>query len=146
MSRREARKGAGGELEVAAIFAEHFPSAGIERAKRGRQLGQDLVRVPGSIVSVKRHEVLRIPAWVREADATGERLGVLPILAYRTNAGGACPGWRGDVPLEQLAKLLAAREALRELVAEVGRGSAAGQTAMTELLEWRPFVNAKDAL
>lgn len=108
MGAGERRKGARGEREVVALACRHFPDLGIQRAAGGtRQLSGDLVRVPGAVVSVKRHEVLRLPAWIREHDPLGAQLGLVPVIAYRTNAAGAVPEWRADLPLDDLFRLLA---------------------------------------
>lgn len=99
MSATERRKGANGEREVAAIFRD----AGIEcrREREGRQGADLLLDVPGYHVSVKRHETLRLPLWIREAEAAGD--GV-PIIAHRSNGGR----WYATLPLEDLACLVTA--------------------------------------
>ncbi len=107
MSRAERDKGARGEREVVAIFREYFPDETIQRATGGtRQLSGDLVRVPGALVSVKRHEVLRLPLWIREAGELAARPSEAVAIAYRTNHDGPVPYWRGDLPLRDLARLL----------------------------------------
>lgn len=101
MTAMERRKGAAGEREVVAIFRD----AGIEaRREREGRIGADLVLdVPGYHVSVKRHETLRLPLWIAEAEAAGD--GV-PIVAFRRSR----MPWYAAVPLDVLASLLAAAE------------------------------------
>lgn len=105
VSATERRKGARGELEVVSLFASYFPGYAIERAKGGPQAALDLVRVPGAAVSVKRHERLRLPEWIREADEAVDGLGLVPVVAYRSNR----TEWRGDLPLRDLARYMARR-------------------------------------
>jgi hypothetical protein len=104
MSASERRKGARGEREVVALFREFFPDEGVQRAAGGTaQESLDLIRVPGCAVSVKRHERLRLPEWIREADAEVYGLGLVPVVAYRTNG----MAWRADLPLRDLARFMA---------------------------------------
>lgn len=105
MSAAEREKGARGEREVVALFREFFPDAAVQRAAGGaRQESGDLVRVPGALVSVKRQETLRLPLWIRQADADADGLGLVPVVAYRTNR----MEWRGDLPLRDLARFIQA--------------------------------------
>ena len=108
MSRRERDKGVRGEREVVALFRETGVAPYAERAGIGTfQLSGDVIGLPGCIVSVKRHEVLRLPAWIREADALADGRELVPVVAYRTSQGGPVPEWRGDLPLRDLLRLLA---------------------------------------
>ena len=114
MSRMQRDKGARGEREVVALFRDFFPEAAVQRAAGGTgQESGDLVRVPQAFVSVKRQEILRLPLWIREAEAEVDGLGLVPVIAYRTNAGGPAPEWRGDLPLRDLARIMAEAEAGR---------------------------------
>lgn len=104
MGRRERDKGARGEREVVALYREVFPDEAVQRAAGGaRQESGDLVRVPGALVSVKRHETLRLPLWIREATADVAGLDLVPVIAYRRSN----EEWRGDLPLRELARLQA---------------------------------------
>jgi hypothetical protein len=101
------RKGVAGEREVVAVFREFDIGGRVERAGFGTfQLSGDLAGLPGCIVSVKRAEVLRLPLWIREADALADGTGDVPIVAYRTSAHGPVPRWRADLPLRDFARLL----------------------------------------
>jgi hypothetical protein len=114
VSRMQRDKGARGEREVVDVFRSYFPDAAVQRAAGGtEQQTGDLVRVPGAFVSVKRQELLRLPLWIREAEAEVDGLGLVPVIAYRTNQGGPCPEWRGDLPLCDLARLMAEAEVVR---------------------------------
>jgi hypothetical protein len=100
----ERRKGAEGEREVAAIFRDVMPDKAVQRAAGGaRQESGDLIRVPGALVSVKRHETLRLPLWTREAAELADPLGLVPIIAYRRSR----EAWRADLPLADLARYMA---------------------------------------
>jgi Holliday junction resolvase len=107
-------KGARGEREVVDVFRAYFPDLAVQRAAGGtEQQSGDLVRVPGAFVSVKRQEILRLPLWIREAEAEADGLGLVPVIAYRTNQGGPAPDWRGDLPLRDLGRIMADAELYR---------------------------------
>lgn len=103
MSASERNKGARGEREVVAIYRSFFPDERVQRAGGGAQETLDLIRVPGAVVSVKRQETLRLPLWIREADAAVDGLGLVPIIAFRSSR----MEWRADLPLRDLARLQA---------------------------------------
>jgi Holliday junction resolvase len=102
VSNSERRKGAAGELEVAAIFrAAGFdcyrtPNSG------GLRVKGDLAGTVPAHVEVKRQEVLRLPLWLRQAE-TDAPAGVTPVVAFRQSRGQ----WYAALPLDALAALMA---------------------------------------
>jgi hypothetical protein len=82
MSNSERRKGAAGELEVAAIFraagfdCDRTPNSG------GLRVKGDLAGTVPAHVEVKRQEVLRLPLWLRQARSDAP-IDVLPVVAFR---------------------------------------------------------------
>lgn len=101
MSATERRKGRRGEQEVALILRAHGIEADRTVHNSGVFLRGDLTGVEGYHVEVKRHETLRIPAWLRQAeDECGE---CVPVVAFRQNRSG----WYAAIPLHDLARLIA---------------------------------------
>ena len=50
--------------------------------------GCDLVGVPGMAIEVKRHAVLRVESWWKQAVSQAERIGgSIPVLLYRQDRG-----------------------------------------------------------
>ena len=50
--------------------------------------GCDLVGVPGVAIEVKRHAVLRVESWWKQAVSQAERIGgSIPVLLYRQDRG-----------------------------------------------------------
>lgn len=102
MSNSERRKGSNGELEVAAIFraagfdCDRVPNSG------GLRIKGDLAGSVPAHVEVKRCEVLRLPTWMRQAEADAPA-GVTPVVAYRRSH----ENWYAVLPLEHLAALMA---------------------------------------
>jgi hypothetical protein len=47
--------------------------------------GADCVGIPELAIEVKRHETLSIPGWWRQAINQADKLGRIPVLAYRQN-------------------------------------------------------------
>jgi hypothetical protein len=92
------RKGVDGEREVAAIWR-----------LAGYQV-QDLEGVGDHVVhlhngtrlheEVKRQERIRLPEWVRQAEAEAPR-GAIAVVAWRQNNGV----WRADLRLDALVEL-----------------------------------------
>jgi Holliday junction resolvase len=101
VSNSERRKGAGGELEVAAIFraagfdCDRTPNSG------GLRIKGDLAGTVPAHVEVKRQEVLRLPLWLRQAELDAPA-GVTPVVAFRQSRGQ----WYAALPLDRLAALL----------------------------------------
>jgi Holliday junction resolvase len=100
VSNSERRKGAEGEREVAAILraygltAERVPNSG------GLTMKGDLTGVLGYHFEVKRQETLRLPLWMRQAEAEA---GLdVPVVAYRQSHGR----WYAALPLGALAELI----------------------------------------
>jgi Holliday junction resolvase len=102
VSNSERRKGAGGELEVAAIFraagfdCDRTPNSG------GLRVKGDLAGTVPAHVEVKRQEVLRLPLWLKQA-AEDAPAGVTPVVAFRQSRGQ----WYAALPLEALAAIMA---------------------------------------
>lgn len=101
MSRAERDKGARGEREVAAVLRAHHLPAVRTPNSGGLTVRGDLTGVPGYHFEVKRQETLRLPLWIRQANAEAGTADV-PVVVWRTNRGP----WRADLPLHALAKLL----------------------------------------
>lgn len=101
MSRAERDKGARAEREVASLFRQagfdcnRTPNSGALR------ISGDLYGDIPAHVEVKRQETLRIPLWLRQAEADAPA-GVLPLVAFRQNQGQ----WYGVLPLRALVSLL----------------------------------------
>src|SRR3954453_8540925 len=97
----ERRKGAAGELEVAAIFraagfdCDRTPNSG---GLRGKGALAGTVPAP---VEVKRQEPLRLPLWIAQAEADAPA-GVTPVVAFRQSRGQ----WYAALPLERLPRLM----------------------------------------
>ena len=100
MSRAERDKGARFERKVAAILRAH--GLPIDRTARqsGIRVRGDLTGVPGYYWSLKDHVTLRMPLWIREADADALE-GDVPLVVY--NLRGRV---RADLDADDLAKLL----------------------------------------
>ena len=104
MSATERRKGAAGEREVASLLREFGLEADRTVHNSGMFLRGDVTGVRGYHVEVKRQEVLRVPTWLRQAEA--ECGDAVPLVAFRQNRGD----WYAVLPLRQLARLLAEAE------------------------------------
>lgn len=102
MSATERRKGVTGEREVAAIFRVHGFECDRTPNSGGLRIKGDLYGTVPAHVEVKRHETLRLPAWLRQAEAEAEE-DALPVVAFRQNRGT----WYAAIPLHDLARLLA---------------------------------------
>jgi Holliday junction resolvase len=102
VSNSERRKGAAGELEVAAIFraagfdCDRTPNSG------GLRVKGDLAGTVPAHVEVKRQETLRLPLWIAQAEADAPA-GVTPVIAFRQSRGQ----WYAALPLDRLADLMA---------------------------------------
>ena len=96
------RKGVQGEREVAA----KFQAAGL--AVRGLEgQGDHLVILksqdhPALHIECKRQETLRLPTWLRQAEAECPG-GCIPVVCFRQNQGE----WYATVPLDDFAALVA---------------------------------------
>jgi len=101
MAKRERAKGIAGELEVAAIFREHGFDCDRVPNSGGLRIKGDLYGGLPVHVEVKRQEVLRLPLWLRQAEA--ECGPLVPVVAFRQNRGK----WYAAIELSQLAALLA---------------------------------------
>lgn len=102
MSATERRKGAVAEREVAAIFRAHGLAAAQRAAGGTVQLSGDVVGIPRLFVSVKRHETLRLPLWLREANKEAPA-GAMPVVAFRQSNDL----WFVALTLDDFAELLA---------------------------------------
>lgn len=102
MSRRERRKGADGEREVAAIFrragfdCDRVPNSG------GLRIAGDLYGELPAHVEVKRQETARPWQWFEQASSEAPA-GVAPVVAFRRNGSQ----WLAIVELETLVDLFA---------------------------------------
>ena len=108
--RASRRKGAGGEREVAKIFAAHNLNCYRTPNSGGLSIPGDIVGIHGYCFEVKRQERLAIPAWLRQAHAAA-RDGTVPVLVFRRNndrGGDPVSRWHAVLPLEDLAYMLAA--------------------------------------
>lgn len=109
MGKSSRDKGAQGEREVARAFREGgFPEA--DRGARLGKSGDDVVRVEGLHIEVKRREKLSIWESLEQADKDAPPL-MEPILAFRRNR----TTWKVAMELEFLLGLLRDRRTLREL-------------------------------
>jgi Holliday junction resolvase len=114
MSNSERRKGAGGELEVAAIFrragfdCDRTPNSG------GLRIKGDLAGTVPAHVEVKRQEVLRLPLWLRQAESDAPA-GATPVVAFRQSHGQ----WYAALPLYRLAALLSVDYTMRHSYPEL---------------------------
>jgi Holliday junction resolvase len=115
MSNSERRKGAAGELEVAAIFraagfdCDRTPNSG------GLRVKGDLAGTVPAHVEVKRQENLRLPLWIAQAEADAPP-GVTPVVAFRQSRGQ----WYAALPLSQLAYRMSDLAEARERTMETG--------------------------
>jgi len=100
VSRAERDKGARGEREVAAVLRRHGLPVDRTVQQSGLYLRGDLTGVPGYHFEVKRCETLRLPAWLRQAEADAD--SAVPVVAWRTNHGD----WYAALKLDDLARLL----------------------------------------
>jgi Holliday junction resolvase len=100
MSAAERRKGAAGEREVAAIFRAHGFDCDRTPNSGGLRLRGDLYGTVPVHVEVKRQETLRLPTWLRQAEA--ECGDLTPVVAFRQSRGR----WYAALPLDALAELL----------------------------------------
>lgn len=104
MSASERHKGKRGEQEVANVFRALGLPADRTVQNSGLYLRGDLTGVEGYHLEVKRQETLRVPAWLRQAQA--ECGDLVPVVAFRQNKGE----WYAALPLRDLARLIAAVE------------------------------------
>ena len=104
MSATERRKGASGELEVVSLLRAHGLAVDRTARQSGVVVRGDIAGLEGFHLEVKRHEVLRLPAWQRQASEQAHP-GEVPVVAYRQSRGR----WWASLPLEALAELLEAR-------------------------------------
>ena len=109
MSGRTSRKkGARGELEVAAVLSTHGLSARRTPNSGGLVWRGDLQGVEGYCIEVKRCERWNVPAWLAQAHAAS-RGGEVPVLVMRRSVDGGPAGrWHAVIPLEEFARLVAA--------------------------------------
>lgn len=105
--RASRRKGAAGELEVAAEFQRRGFDARRTPNSGGLSWRGDLQGVPGYIFEVKRCETLSLPAWLRQAYAAASG-GEVPVVVFRRDGRGVGPDgrWHAVLPLEELARLI----------------------------------------
>lgn len=101
MSATERRKGAGGELEVVRLLREFGLPCDRTVHNSGMFLRGDLTGVEGYHLEVKRHETLRLPAWLRQAQLDAPD-GAVPVVCFRQNRGD----WYAALPLRDLARLV----------------------------------------
>jgi hypothetical protein len=98
MATSSRRKGVKGEAEVARIFRD----AGYD--VRGLEGLGDWLCLYGSDhtfhVEVKRQERLKLPEWLRQAQAE-KPTGTVPVVAFRQNKGV----WYAALPLAALVEL-----------------------------------------
>lgn len=104
MSAAERSKGARGEREVADVFRSFGLPVDRTVHNAGLYLRGDITGVEGYHVEVKRQETLRVPQWIRQAEA--ECGDCVPIVTFRQNRGE----WYAALPLRDLARLLGARD------------------------------------
>lgn len=100
MTAMERRKGMRFEAEVAGVLRDHGLTADRTVNQSGVFLRGDLTGVDGYHFECKRHETLRLPAWLRQAeDECGD---AVPVVVFRQNHGEAY----ATLPLRDLARLL----------------------------------------
>lgn len=118
VARAERDKGARGEREVAAIFRGHGFDCDRTPNSGGLRFRGDLYGNVPLHVEVKRQEVLRLPLWMRQAEADAGDL--TPVVAFRQSGGR----WYAALPLDDLAGLVAPRLGIDDW--ESRHGSVAG--------------------
>lgn len=85
MSGKEQRKGRRGEIELAELLRTFGYDA---RPGSPMNYGSepDVYGVPGLHIECKRHEQLRIPAWMKQATEDAEKFGDgTPVVFFRRN-------------------------------------------------------------
>lgn len=101
MTNTSRRKGVRGEREVAAVWqAAGATVRGLEGA------GDHLIVCAGGVTlhsEVKRAERLKLPEWLRQAEAEAPQ-GTVPVVTFRQNHGR----WYAVLPLDDLARLVTA--------------------------------------
>ncbi|HVE35393.1 MAG TPA: hypothetical protein VNC18_17640 [Gemmatimonadaceae bacterium] len=101
VSASERAKGARGEREVVDMLRTFGIACDRTVHNSGLYLRGDVTGVDGYHLEVKRHETLRVPAWIRQAeDECGD---LVPVVAFRQSRGE----WYAAMPLRDLARLLA---------------------------------------
>lgn len=95
--RSSRRKGAKGELEVAAIMKAHD-----FEAERDGRLSTDLKHnVTGYHFEIKRCEKIEMMKWRRQAERDAPE-GEVPVVVYRQSG----QRWHADIDLEELLRLM----------------------------------------
>lgn len=116
MGRMSRDKGARGEIEVARAFRD----GGFPEADRGARLGKhgdDVVRVAGCAIEVKRTEKLQIWASLEQV-VRDAPMGTTPVLAFRRNHGT----WKAALELDDLIALLRDRALLNDMASQRSTG------------------------
>jgi hypothetical protein len=108
VSGSERRKGVEGEQEVARVLRAFGLGCDRTVQNSGYFIRGDVSGVEGYHLEVKRQEILRLPLWLRQAEADAPE-GVAPVVAFRQNRGE----WYAALRLSDLARLL--RESTIEL-------------------------------
>jgi hypothetical protein len=103
-------KGHGGEREIAALLNGIKSDYGLDMDVR-RNLdqtaigGRDLVNTEPFSIEIKRQEVLNLNAWWKQACASAEKDGLIPIVIFRQNRKPwqvLCHGQIGDIVVEKV--------------------------------------------
>lgn len=79
------RKGASAEREFLNLLTQalHLPETLARNLEQTRSGGADCVHLQGLAIEIKRQEKLNLTAWWHQAKAQAEKLGAVPVLAYR---------------------------------------------------------------
>ncbi len=112
--RASRKKGARGELEVAAELGRHGLSARRTPNSGGLAWRGDLQGVEGYVIEVKRCERWNVPAWLVQAHAAASG-GEVPVLVMRRSVDGGPAGrWHAVIPLEEFGRLVASDKRLQD--------------------------------
>lgn len=93
-------KGHAAENEVCKILSEKFGYKVKRNLDQVRNGGADIIDVPPFAVEVKRHQVLNIPAWWKQALSQTTDSNPIPVLLYRQNG----KPWMCCIPFNTVSK------------------------------------------
>jgi hypothetical protein len=100
VSSYQRRKGAAGELELAALLTEQLGRVVKRNLGQARDSGDDIT-IERFRIEAKRCQVLKVPAWCRQVEAAAKP-GEIPVVAFRRNG----EPWRVIVTLDDFLPLM----------------------------------------
>lgn len=86
MGASERRKGAAAERELAARLTDAL-GVEVKRKLGAARDGGDDIQVARYRIEAKNHKRLAIPEWLRQAEASCDNAGDVPIVAFRQTGG-----------------------------------------------------------